>query len=238
MSLPPRHLRDVDPTPGGAEVVTVTLCDKTFQAGARTAAHISHTRDEVQAQFPGSHLHIMQTCYHSGYAPSAGTHDYDGVLDFRLEGRDHTLAEWWALQYALRELGWDGYFRHTGDWADPETWHVHAVSEGCPGPVGYYVPGQVADYVAHALGLAGEHIPGEDTSRFPPDIAAVRFDYQSWKDANMPLNDADLAKVKALIEAAIPEIVDAVLAAPVGGANDPASVKQALNQSRNRKATP
>lgn len=163
-----------DPDP--AEVITVTLGDKTFQAGRRTAAHIQWTIEQLAVQHPGAHLHIMQTCFNVGYAPSAGTHDGDGVLDFRIDGLD-----WWTAQWFLRQCGWASWYRHTGDWAAEIDWHLHSVSLGCPGEVGYYVPGQVDDYYRHALGLKGEHDSGEDTSRFPANIDATIFDFVKWE---------------------------------------------------------
>lgn len=187
MSLPSALLADRrtagDPNP--ADQITVTLGDKTFLAGRRTAAHIQATIAQLAIEHPGAHLHVMQACNHKGYVLSEGTHDFDGVLDFRSEGLDGSLAQWWQAQAFLRRMGWACWLRHTGDWADPDAWHVHAVSIGCPGPVGYYVPAQVDDYYRHALGLKGQHDSGDDLSSFPPDIDSTVFDYPAWLEDNM-----------------------------------------------------
>lgn len=229
MTLPLVHLPydDRDHTPGGDEKIEVTLCDKTFWAGRRTAAHIEATIAAIEAKFAGTHLHAMQTCYHTGYKLSEGTHDGDGVLDWRLLGFDQTLAQWWAFQYQMRLLGWDCWFRHTGDWADPSTWHVHGISDGCPGPVGYYIPAQVDDYGRHSLGLKGQHNSGEDHSMFPNGKPSdYRFDYAG----SMALSDADLAKINALIVAERPNVVAAVLAANVASTDNSLALSKAINQ--------
>lgn len=174
-------------TTDGAEVITVTLGDKTFRAGRRTAAHIAWTIDELAREHPGAHLHIIQPCYNDGVDASAGTHDLDGVIDVEIVGLSGE-----ATQTFMRRKGWADWFRTP---AQGLTFHNHAVSLGCPGPLGVFVPGQIDDYRAHAFGLVGMHTPGSDTSWFPPDIDSTIFDWE----ATMPLNDAD----KAWIESAI-----------------------------------
>lgn len=196
MSLPTVYLssalRRPLGVPGPAEVVTVSLGDKTFEAGRRTAAHLQATVLQLAVEFPAAHLHVMQQCFHTGYEPSAGTHDGDGVLDIKIEGLDGSLAQWWAAQAFMRRMGWASWFRHTDEWAAPSAWHLHSVSLGCPGKVGYYVPGQVDDYNDHALGLKGEHDSGDDPTWHPPDIEATYFDYPAWlidQEDKMPWSD-------------------------------------------------
>ena len=150
-----------------AEVITVTLGDKTFRAGRRTAAHIAWTIAELARERPGAHLHIIQPCYNDGVAASAGTHDLDGVIDVEIVGL--TGLE---TQTFMRRKGWADWFRTP---AQGFPAHNHAVSLGCPGPVGIFVPGQLEDYRAHAFGLEGMHTPRSDTSWFPPDIDATVF---------------------------------------------------------------
>lgn len=154
----------------GAQVITGTWGGKTFRAGRRTAAHLEATFAAFAKRFPRGQLRIVQGCYHTGVAASAGTHDKDGVIDFVITGGD-----WWYAQRLLRELGWAAWYRHTGSWGSPGEWHIHAISLGCPGPLGVYVPGQIDDYYRHAFGLAGEHGSGSDKSWFPPNINATIF---------------------------------------------------------------
>jgi hypothetical protein len=204
-----------------AEVIEVTLGGKTFRAGRRTAAHIEWTIEQLAKRVPDATLHVIQPCYNTGVDASAGTHDKDGVLDFAILGLD-----WFPAQRFLRECGWAAWFRFPP--AFPL--HLHAVSLGCPGPLGEFVPGQILDYHAHAFGLANQHDPGSDHSWFPADIDATEFDYRAWEDRMTP---QDLEKLTAAVttaaKAAVPttdQIVKAVLAALVDG--DGTTVKQSL----------
>ena len=165
----------------GAQVITVTLGDKTFRAGRRTTAHIEFTIAELEREHPGAHLHIIQPCYNDGVSASEGTHDKDGVIDVEIVG-----LSWPDTQTFMRRKGWAAWWRHA--WQG-FSHHVHAVSLGCPGPVGEFVPGQIDDYHAHAWGLAGLHDPGSDPTWFPPDIDSTVFDYAAWEDDLMALTE-------------------------------------------------
>ena len=182
-----------------------TVGGRTFTSSNRTAAHLTWTLAELERRHPSAHLVIIQTCYNRTIAASAGTHDYDGVFDVEIEG-----LTWWAAQRFLRSCGWAAWFRHTGTWADPGAWHIHmcSIPEGLPAnptieqidgaysrvgiQVGIYVPGQIDDYYAHALGLAGQHRAGSDRSWFPNNINATVYRYQEddlmafseWSDAD------------------------------------------------------
>lgn len=188
-----------------------TICGRTFTASNRTAAHLTSTLTRLERRHPGARLVIIQTCYNTTIAASAGTHDYDGVFDVRIEG-----LTWWAAQRFLRSCGWAAWYRHTGTWADERAWHIHMASipEGLPAnptieqidgayaragiQVGIYVPGQIDDYYAHALGLAGQHRAGSDHSWFPDSINATVFRYQ---EDDMPFNDWPQADKDALAAA-------------------------------------
>lgn len=191
-----------------AEVITVTLGDKTFRAGRRTAAHIEYTIEQLALLNPDAHLHITQPCYNNGVGASEGTHDLDGCIDvdiFGLTGPD--------TQTFMRKQGWAAWFRTP---AQGFPFHNHAISLGCPGPVGLFVDGgistvghrvassQLEDYRLHAFGLEGMHEPGSDTSWFPPDIDATIFDFQAWEERMTP---EDFDKVRAIVReeiAAVP----------------------------------
>jgi hypothetical protein len=197
------------------------ICGRTFTASNRTAAHLEATLAKLERLHPSAHLTIIQTCYHSGYAPSAGTHDYDGVFDVEITG-----LTWWQAQRFLRECGWAAWFRHTGEWADPGSWHIHMASipEGLPGnptiaqidgayssvgiQVGIYVPGQIDDYYAHALGLKGLHRAGVDRSWFPSNINATVFRYReddlmAFSDWSQADKDAFGAFIQQQVAAAV-----------------------------------
>jgi hypothetical protein len=185
-------------------VAEVAIASRTFRATNRTAAHLEWTIEELERRHPGARLQIIQTCYHTGFKPSAGTHDFDGVFDVSVDG-----LSWWTAQRFFRECGWAAWYRHTGSWAAQSKWHIHMCSippglENAPTladvdaayaaagiRVGQFVPAQVDDYFAHALGLAGQHRAGDDESWFPDDIAATIFEHQEddmagfseWPDA-------------------------------------------------------
>lgn len=185
-------------TASGAQVVTSkyrTRAGRTFRAGARTEAHLDYTVARLAKAHPKARLVIIQPCYNTGVSASAGTHDQDGCLDFAILG-----LGWWEAQRFLRECGWACWYRHTGTWAHESAWHIHAISLGCPGPLGLYVDGgksthggrtvassQIDDYHRHSYGLAGQHTSGADHSWFPAHIDATVFDYAAWVRDHPPI---------------------------------------------------
>jgi hypothetical protein len=209
-----------------AEIITVTRAGRTFRCSRRTAAHIDYTVERLAQVEPDARLAIIQPCYNTGVAASAGTHDFDACLDVQIVGMD-----WWSAQRFLRQCGWAAWLRYPPTFS----WHIHMVSLGYPGRVGIYVPGQVDDYYAHRSGLVG-HVP--DTSWHPDDIAETVFDYPTWEDAHMPLNKDDLNAIQNLIDRAIADATPAiakaaakaVLASPVIAKLD-VNVRQALRDA-------
>jgi hypothetical protein len=200
-----------------------------FACSLRTAYHLDYTKKRLARLHPGAQLVIIQGCYHTGVGVSEGTHDRDTCLDVRIVG-----LEWMEAQSFLRAAGWAAWWRRTwqGPWAD----HIHMISLGFAAydlPVGIFIDGglsqfgpprrtssQVVDYYAHAWGLEGLHDPGSDPSWFPADIDATVFDFEDWEqelEANMPLNDADEAKVEAITRRVIREELAAF--AKTAGAN-------------------
>ena len=180
-----------------AEVIEVTFGGQTFRAGRRTAAHLQWTSERLEAVEPGAQLVVVQPCYNTGVDASAGTHDKDGVLDFAIAG-----MEWLPAQRFLREHGWGCWYRFPPAFSH----HIHAISLGCPGPLGDFVPGQILDYHNHAFGLAGQHDPGSDKSWFPDDIDATEFDYAAW-EADMATPKDWTAEDWAEIEKRLPAMV-------------------------------
>lgn len=185
-----------------APVSEAAIAGVSFRASSRTQQHLLHTIARLAIKHPGARLVILQPCYNTGVEQSAGTHEFDAVLDVEIVG-----LNWWDAQRFLRELGWAAWFRHTGKWASPNAWHIHMISlpPGIPANptaddvtaafeaiglrVGEFVPGQVDDYYAHALGLKGQHRAGIDHSWFPPNINATVFKeddmaYLSWPKAD------------------------------------------------------
>jgi hypothetical protein len=162
-----------DPDPAKTE--TITIGGRTFKAGHRTARHLERTFKQFDRQRPHATLSIRQPCYNVGVEESKGTHDGDGVIDFVVSG-----VEWRKAEKFLRKRGWAAWWRHTGKWEDESQWHLHAVSLGCPGPVGGFVPAQVDDYHNKAFGLKDQHGRGIDDTWHPDDIPATVFDYPKF----------------------------------------------------------
>lgn len=232
-------------TSNPAEVRTVTIGGRTFRAGMRTIAHLLWTIAQLAKQHPGARLVVIQGSYNEGVTASAGTHDKDGVLDVEIVG-----LSGWQTQRFLRECGWADWFRHTGAWASPARWHNHMISIGCPGPVGIFVPGQLDDYFRHALGLAGQHDSGDDTSWFPADINSTIFDFPQYlrdQEDAVPYLDWPAAHRQALIDDLVDALAtsdrvadknaDVLLAKQVD--DDPkTNVKTALRQGAQNGSTP
>jgi hypothetical protein len=203
------------------ELVVEARCGLTFKASRRTFAHIDYTIDLLAQLSPDARLHIAQGCYHDGPL-SAGTHDFDAVLDFTISG-----LSWLDGQAFLRRCGWAAWWRHTGTWAAESAWHFHAISLGYTTRVGVFVPAQVDDYYRHSLGLKGEHASGLDHTWFPPDINATVFDYEE----HAPMTPDDKAWLQARLDAQSASIIAGVVGAFVDGAKLTlgAAIRQAAN---------
>lgn len=178
------------------------IAGKTIKCSEWTAGHLRYTLNELEQKFPNAKLVIIQPSYNSTIRASAGTHDWDGVLDVRIEG-----IPWSTAQAFLRGRGWAAWWRHTGTWAPQAAWHIHmaTIPPGLSGrptalqvgqayarlgiKVGRYIDGgyttssphqvtttsQIRDYFAHTFGLAGQHTVGADKSWFPSDIASTIY---------------------------------------------------------------
>jgi len=188
-----------------------TVAGVGFHCSNRTYWHLLWTIWWLRLRFPLARLHIFQTCYHTGVAASAGTHDFDACLDVWIYG-GALGADPWRAQKVLRQLGWAAFFRHTGPWAARSAWHIHMVSlpPGLPAhptaldvgkayaalgiKVGEFIDGgyttlgrvvgssQVVDYFRHAEGLAGEHDQNDDPSWHPTNINRTVFRRSWWFD--------------------------------------------------------
>lgn len=182
-----------------SDIITTTCGGKTFRASRRTAAHLTYTVQRLADEHPGCYLRVIQPCFNSGVAASAGTHDLDAVLDVEVIGMAWPLA-----QRFLRECGWAAWYRYPPSF----TPHIHMVSLGYPGEVGIYVPGQVEDYFAHRNGLSGH---AADPTWHPADIGSTIFDFDRW-EGDMAYKDWPEADRKALVD----DVVDALLKTKLG----------------------
>ena len=181
-----------------------TIAGVTFTCSEWTAGHLNDTIADLKARYPRCRLEIIQPCYRSlvpggGADLSEGTHDYDGVFDVRVLGMD-----WDQAQSYLRWQGWAAWHR-TPRQGFTDHIHMATIPRGLSGrptakqvgeayaalglKVGKYIDGgwttsnphritttcQVADYFAHAYGLANAHTSGSDKSPFPTDIARTIY---------------------------------------------------------------
>jgi hypothetical protein len=169
-----------------------TIWGRYFRCSRRTGAYL----DFLQEMLPERcELKIIQGCYNTTVAASAGTHDFDAVLDVYISG-----LSWSDMQRIIRTWGGAGWWRFPPLFTN----HVHFVVLGYRTRVGIYVPGQVQDYYGHRSGLAG-HAP--DPS-WHPDHQFV-FDYTrymngDYKDTTPPHRPGgDMATVEDFLNAKI-----------------------------------
>ena len=149
------------------EIITYrkpTIWGRSFHCSRRTAAWLDFLQDMLPERCD---LRIIQGCYNTTVSASAGTHDYDAVLDVYVTGLD-----WYEMQRVIRMWGGAAWWRTP---SQGFTHHIHFVVLGYRTRVGIYVPGQVQDYYNHRSGLAGH---GPDPSWHPsPQFV---FDYTRY----------------------------------------------------------
>lgn len=158
-----------------------------------TAAAVEYA--ETLRRHPGAQFICTQGSYQGGNGDplSAGTHDLGGVVDLRWTGDDHDV-------WALRAAGFAAWHRTPamGPWPD----HIHAVLIGHP-YLAASAQRQVESYRAGRNGLANNG--PDDGPRIDP-IPTFHWP----QEADMPLNDADLAAIDALIVKRIAEAADTI----------------------------
>lgn len=211
-----------------SKVSSHSLGDRKFRATGWTAGHLQRTIEVLAQKHPGTHLHISQASYHTGYEPSAGTHDFDGVLDVRIDG-----LKWNQAQRFLRGQGWAAWHRTTDQGFDSEHIHMVTIPRGLSGrptarqvgeaykalgiKVGKYIDGgittegkvvgssQIVDYFAHSLGLKRKHQPGNDPTWFPADIAKTIYQPEDDMDKKELLEILNSRDGQAAISRAVVE---------------------------------
>lgn len=166
-------------------VHSVTWNGRTFKAGNRTLAALFDFQSWLDVHHPDLYVYVIQGCYNTGVSKSAGTHDKDGTLDVAVINRRNGRRVWVRARRWLRQHGWAAWWRNSGSWLAPSTWHIHmnllgTAEEGCP--VGSLIPAQNADYLAGRSGLVGH---AKDPSWRPRNIAATVFDYDAWMEEEM-----------------------------------------------------
>jgi hypothetical protein len=169
-----------------------------FRCSKRTNAHIERTISRLARKAKKDkkqyRLVIIQGCFNTTVAASAGTHDKDAVIDVRIEGMD-----WYAAQRWLRSQGWAAWVRTP---AQGFSYHIHMVSlpkykYEWVASVGEYVNGQIADYYAWRDGLSSH---SADNSWHPPNIKATIFNYTLYKTIKALTRQKDrvLGRIKDL----------------------------------------
>lgn len=161
-----------------------TWTGKRVSGSFRHICHLNRLNNLSLRRF-GRELEIIQPAWNIGVKASAGTHDMDSVVDLYVPGID-----WWEQQRFFRANGLGCWYRHPPSFGN----HIHGFTlppvEGVVRSddfamagfrVGVFVPQQLADYYAHAYGLAGSgHTPGADPSWFPRRIEDTIFDLDQY----------------------------------------------------------
>jgi hypothetical protein len=148
-----------------AVLITRNIAGTTITASRRTIWHLRWTIFKLFLYFPKARLRIIQgTCSHGIY--SAGTHDFDCVLDVEIIGMPGATdeARWFRAQRFLRNHGWAAWFRHTGTWAARSAWHIHMISIP-PGLPANPTPEQIGRAFAKIGLKVGEYIDGGWTTK-------------------------------------------------------------------------
>jgi hypothetical protein len=101
-------------------LITVTFGGRFFKCSQNTYAALLDTQARLAKAHPKAWIRVIQGCYNTGVAASAGTHDFDACLDVQIVG-----LSWQDAQDFLRKCGWAAWWRHTGSWASPSQWHIH-----------------------------------------------------------------------------------------------------------------
>ena len=207
----------VDFTGDPCRVVDGTFNGRWLKAGERVWAALFAFQAWLDKHHPGLYVYVIQSAYHEGYAPSAGTHDRDRVLDVAVINRRTGRRVWLRARRWFRRSGWACWWRHTGSWWKPSSYHLHQVLLGGSCPVGYLVPGQIDDYYHHKTGLVGHLL---EPGWYPKDIDATVFDFDAWlreMEDDMPApKDWDAKDWAAVRE----HLADAVLDAPLNAKSD------------------
>ncbi len=193
--------------------------------GLRTLAHFEQTSARAKVKF-GHEIEVLQGAYNTDVSASAGTHDFDVMLDCFIPGVD-----WWAQQRFIRWQGWFGWYRYPPKFGR----HLHMGSLGYGrARVGIYVPGQLRDYLAHPPkdGLAGETL---DTTPRPSNLAAVTFDYNKWvreQEDDMAYSDWPEKDQRELASDVADVVVRRLLNEPINRkGEDPLDVEAALRRA-------
>lgn len=161
-----------------------TMYGQTVTGSLRTICHIDRLYNLSLKRFD-SPLTIIQPPYNSSVSASAGTHDYDAVIDWYIPGVSYWTAQRWSRANGL----WGWYRPTNSQWSNhlhggtipPQKGTARADDYADNGfRVGVYVPGQLADYYNHAFGLSGQHTPGSDRSWFPKNIKDTIFDLDAY----------------------------------------------------------
>lgn len=183
-----------------------------FWAGNQTAVHVEWTK--AKAEKLGYVFRVLQGCYHTGYEPSAGTHDKDQVLDMILLDQHGGIVPGKIQSHFFRWHYWWGW------WRTPEQgfpYHFHGISgrrRQCA--IGDYVPGQITDWKNKALGLKDHHTPGSDPMPYPANHATYYFPYHDVLEDTMPFTDWPKKDQDALAQA----VTDRVLTAQMNLSKD------------------
>lgn len=144
-------------------------------------AALDQMDQKAQARF-GNGVEVIQPTFNDDVRASAGTHDRDFCIDWRIPGVDAGVAQ----HFARFECGmatwarypWQGFTLHNHGFFLPPGGHEFPVGVGAyidggasTGRSGY--SSQLEDYWNNAYGLAGMHGVGSDPTPFPTNAAKM-----------------------------------------------------------------
>jgi hypothetical protein len=190
-----RRLIDWTKPPKATDMVFWLHGGKRYKMSFRTACAMARLNNLAKAKY-GVEITVIQPCFNTTVAASAGTHDYDCCFDLYIPG-----VSWLEQQRFLRANGFACWYRHPPAFG----YHIHGFvlppQEGSSRSddfkvhgfkVGLYVDGgystrgrlvsssQIEDYYNHAFGLANAHTRGSDRSWFPSNIGRTIFNLDAF----------------------------------------------------------
>ena len=177
----------------------LTTGGKTITGSFRTIAHLDDL-DILATQRFGVGIRVFQPPFNTGVPQSAGTHDYDAMLDGQIPG-----VSWSEQQDFFRANGAFAWYRKPPTFSHHMHWGVLPPQSGVVRgddfrdngfTVGKYVDGgyslygrattsssQLDDYYQHRTGLKGHY---KDPSWFPANIRSTIFDLNAYIKERAP----------------------------------------------------
>lgn len=175
------------------------MSDIIVYRGKRVCRCVPPALEALEAEL-GHGVTITQGGYNEGgVAASAGTHDKGGVLDLATGGND---SDDLAMVKSGRTVGWSCWVRQPSE--GPWNQHWHGVLNGCP----HRAPLAIAQEASLREGRNGLMNKALDPHR---SLGLPVVTYDEYMETDMPLSQADLDKIDALLDSKVNFIKDRYL---------------------------